>query len=85
MKLPKTKSDIYPKNLKISFEKMSKVAKNLQYATTSNSILFNGDSLETLKLIEDNSIDLVLTDPPYHSTQKKIFMVILALLMTRSS
>ena len=29
-----------------------------------NKILL-GDSLELLKQIEDNSIDLVVTDPPY--------------------
>ena len=27
--------------------------------------LYNGDALEYLKKISDNSIDLVLTDPPY--------------------
>jgi site-specific DNA-methyltransferase (adenine-specific) len=26
---------------------------------------FNGDSLEILKKLEDNSVDLTLTDPPY--------------------
>lgn len=29
--------------------------------------LINGDCLESLKLIDDNSIDLVLIDPPYSS------------------
>lgn len=29
--------------------------------------LINGDCLESLKLIYDNSVDLVLIDPPYSS------------------
>ena len=29
-------------------------------------MLYNGDSLEVLKTIEPNSIDLILTDPPYN-------------------
>jgi len=39
-----------------------------------NSILINGDSLEILKSIPSNSISLILTDPPYHSTKKKNIM-----------
>lgn len=31
--------------------------------------LYNGDFLEKIRLIEDNSIDLVLTDPPFGTTQ----------------
>jgi len=30
------------------------------------SILYNGDCLEEMKQVEDNSIDLILTDPPYN-------------------
>ena len=29
--------------------------------------LYNGDSLELLKQIPDNSVDLVVTDPPYRT------------------
>ena len=36
-----------------------------------DTLLVNGDSLIELKKIPDNSISLILTDPPYHSTQKK--------------
>lgn len=36
-----------------------------------HSIVVKGDSLELLKKIPDNSIALILTDPPYHSTKKK--------------
>lgn len=34
-------------------------------------VVAEGDSLTLLKLIPDNSVTLILTDPPYHSTKKK--------------
>lgn len=30
-----------------------------------NSLIINGDSLDILKSFKDNSIDCVITDPPY--------------------
>lgn len=33
--------------------------------------LYNGDCLEVMKNISDNSVDLVLTDPPYGTTACK--------------
>ncbi len=36
-----------------------------------NSLVIEGDSLAVLKRIPSESISLVLTDPPYHSTKKK--------------
>ena len=38
---------------------------------SDNAILLEGDSTELLKSIPDNSVSLILTDPPYHSTKKK--------------
>ena len=32
--------------------------------------LYNMDCLEGMKLIPDNSIDLVVTDPPYKTTSR---------------
>lgn len=32
--------------------------------------LYNGDCLEVLKTIKDNSIDLIVTDPPYRVTSR---------------
>ena len=32
---------------------------------SENGVLFNKDCLEVFKLIEENSIDLITTDPPY--------------------
>lgn len=34
-------------------------------------VLLRGDCLKRLKDIPDNSVSLILTDPPYHSTKKK--------------
>jgi len=39
--------------------------KENRYFETENGILFNDDSLKILKQIPDNSIDTVITDPPY--------------------
>ncbi|MBT8243891.1 site-specific DNA-methyltransferase [Winogradskyella sp.] len=36
-----------------------------------DAIVCEGDSLEILKSIPNNSISLILIDPPYHSTKKK--------------
>ena len=37
----------------------------------ANSCILAGDSLSIIKEIPSNSIALILTDPPYHSTKKK--------------
>lgn len=36
-----------------------------------NAIVALGDSTDLLKLIPSNSVSLILTDPPYHTTKKK--------------
>lgn len=36
------------------------------------AIVAQGDSLGLLRLIPDNSVSLILTDPPYHSTKKSV-------------
>jgi site-specific DNA-methyltransferase (adenine-specific) len=40
-----------------------------EYFKTDNGTLYQGDCLEILPLLEDESVDLVLTDPPYGTTQ----------------
>lgn len=44
--------------------------KSIVNYNNSNSLVAHGDSLELLKLIPNNSVSLILTDPPYHSTKK---------------
>lgn len=48
------------------------VQKPLQYCHMEykDSISILGDSLEVLQQVKDNSISLILTDPPYHTTKK---------------
>ena len=53
------------------FKRICQEAGEAIHTRAVNSILMAGDSLELLKLIPDNSISLILTDPPYHATQKK--------------
>ena len=40
------------------------------YYSHESSIILNGDSLTFLQQIPDQTISLILTDPPYHSTKK---------------
>ena len=39
--------------------------------TQGKTMIYNDDCLKVLPTISDNSIDLVLTDPPYGTTQNK--------------
>lgn len=39
--------------------------------STGSAVLSEGDALELVKRIPDQSVSLILTDPPYHSTKKK--------------
>lgn len=41
------------------------------YYTPNNDAVYFGDSLELIKLIADNSINLILTSPPFALTRKK--------------
>jgi len=43
----------------------------LHIADVSGSALFQGDCLDIMPLIPDNSIDCVITDPPYGTTANK--------------
>ena len=35
------------------------------------NIIYNGDCIEGMKILPDNSVDMVLTDPPYGTTRNK--------------
>ena len=41
---------------------------------SNDSIVMSGDSLELLRRMPDDSVSLILTDPPYHSTRKSNIM-----------
>ena len=44
--------------------------KDSRYFETKNGILYNGDCLDIMKEIPNESIDLVVTDPPYRTTSR---------------
>lgn len=41
------------------------------YWKDNSGVLYHGDCLEIMRELEDKSVDLVLTDPPYGTTQNK--------------
>jgi len=53
------------------FQNILNASKTMSCFETRRSLLITGDSLEALKNFPDNSVSLILTDPPYHSTKKK--------------
>src|SRR3990172_5898631 len=44
---------------------------NTVRASSSHSVLAEGDSLQLLKKLPSQSVSLILTDPPYHATKKQ--------------
>ncbi|WP_378105806.1 DNA methyltransferase [Chryseobacterium sp. sg2396] len=55
---------------RVQFEKIKANICKGSFYSSPNDLVINEDSLNILKLIPDNSISLILTDPPYHSTKK---------------
>lgn len=67
---PQSPSDLYPANRVRSYGSIvANLASECAYQTDMVT-LAQGDSLELIKKLPDHSVDLVLTDPPYHSTKK---------------
>lgn len=59
------------KNRAEDFQAIAASLKTSIFAKTNNAIVSYGDSLELLRRMPDNSVSLILTDPPYHATKKK--------------
>lgn len=55
---------------KKDLERIKKAINPSVRVSTSSIVLVEGDSLELLKKIPDQSVSLILTDPPYHTTKK---------------
>jgi site-specific DNA-methyltransferase (adenine-specific) len=53
------------------FEQITLALSDSIRASTADGILAEGDSLVLLRKIPNQSISLILTDPPYHSTKKQ--------------
>lgn len=39
----------------------------------SKTTIYQGDCLQKLKLLEDNSVDLIVTSPPYADQRKNTY------------
>ena len=50
---------------------MIRTIEDLKEKGVEENVIYNADCIEALKHFKDNSIDLVLTDPPYNISQKK--------------
>lgn len=56
-----------------SLNQIVKAISQQPYCQSPNGIIYNADCLEIMKGIPDNSVDLVLTDPPYGINRDKGF------------
>lgn len=68
--LPFSEMDIYPHNRPKAFKSICDALDQDTKFRTNQTALAQGDSLELLRKMPSHSVDLVLTDPPYHSTKK---------------
>lgn len=70
LSLPTSPDDMYPDNRARAFSRI-RTALAQHEAFSSDAISLScGDALACLTKIGDHSVDLVLVDPPYHSTKK---------------
>lgn len=53
------------------FQNIIEIVKNYDHYSNQRSLVVKGDSLEVLKQLPDKSVSLIVTDPPYHTTQKR--------------
>ncbi len=56
---------------KRDFAAIRKSVKDATKHEEGNAVAILGDSLEVLKRLPDESVSLILTDPPYHATKKR--------------
>lgn len=68
--LPTENGEIYPQNRAPLFGSVCEALKSETQFQTEDTAIVHGDSLTLLRKIPSHSIDLVLTDPPYHTTKK---------------
>lgn len=69
--LPSSSSDIYPLNRDAAFKSVCDSLKGSLAYRSDETAVAQGDSLVLLDSLPSHSIDLILTDPPYHSTKKQ--------------
>ena len=59
-------------NRKTDFEAIRQALSTSLRVSNSNALLAEGDSLTLIKSLPNHCVSLILTDPPYHSTKKRI-------------
>lgn len=69
--LPRTIDDTYPSNRAHAFSSIRDALRNDEAFSGDAISLTSGDALACLPKIPAGSVDLVLVDPPYHSTKKE--------------
>jgi site-specific DNA-methyltransferase (adenine-specific) len=69
--LPQSVEDIYPSNRAHAFSSIRDALRNDEAFSGDAISLSSGDALACLPKIPAGSVDLVLVDPPYHSTKKE--------------
>jgi adenine-specific DNA-methyltransferase len=68
--LPTSKDDVYPHNRGRAFASIQNAIGDDEAFSSNDISLICGDALAMLPKIPSGSVDLVLVDPPYHSTKK---------------
>lgn len=68
--LPDSLDDIYPHNRAHAFVKIRGALQASEAFSSDALSLSSGDALACLPMIPTATVDLVLVDPPYHSTKK---------------
>jgi len=68
--LPRSLYDIYPQNRRQSFESIRTSLAAYEAFSSDDVSLCCGDSLSLLPQLPAASVDLILVDPPYHTTKK---------------
>lgn len=56
---------------KIEFQHIKELLQSHIYYEDEQTLIFNDDALNILRLMPEHSVSLILTDPPYHSTKKE--------------
>jgi site-specific DNA-methyltransferase (adenine-specific) len=69
--LPQSVDDIYPRNRAHAFSSIRDALRNDEAFSGDAISLSSGDALACLPKMPADSVDLVLVDPPYHSTKKE--------------
>lgn len=70
-KLPHSTEDVYPRNREHSFAAIRSALRDSEAFSSDGISLSSGDALDWLPKLPSGSVDLVLVDPPYHSTKKE--------------